>query len=273
MRAGARTRWTTASRIWSPGDHVVDAVPSACSRTTPTRVKLHAKPSSHTLLARYPVGAPRAVQMPPPHKGRHDGTASSSRIASPSTSVSGNTTVGTTGRSACRSSAISTRPLLHGRDGSTRGCAVESERRCTGWGASRDGIRTCLPCGSWVYGLRLEGRSRMRRESHVRFCRDQKRRCNPVGENPNMTRARRMKRGRRFAGESRGRCLPTNLAKGQGAILRAVGIERCTSLVRRDSGCRASQILAKAAPAAETLADTATGPGGVRATARKKGLY
>jgi hypothetical protein len=94
-----------------------------------------------------------------------------------------------------------------------------------------------------------------------------------VGESPNMIKARVMKLRRRFAGESRGRCLLTNLAQGQGAILRAVGIERRASLVRRDSGCRASQILAKAVPTAETLADTAGGSGGVMATACKDGLY
>ena len=44
-----------------------------------------------------------------------------------------------------------TMPLSHlidtrrGRDGSTRGCAVESERRCIGWGASRDEIPSVCP--------------------------------------------------------------------------------------------------------------------------------
>ena len=45
-------------------------------------------------------------------------------------------------------SAISMRPSLHGRDGSTSGFGVESARRCTGWGASRDGTRSSLSCGS-----------------------------------------------------------------------------------------------------------------------------
>jgi hypothetical protein len=37
---------------------------------------------------------------------------------------------------------------------------------------------------------------------------------------------------RRFAGESRGRCLLTNQASGRGATLRAAGIERCAGLVK-----------------------------------------
>lgn len=82
-----------------------------------------------------------------------------------------------------------------------------------------------------------------------------------------------MKLRRRFAGESRGRCLLTNPAQGRGATLWAVGIERCASLVRLESRCRASQILAKATPTAETLDETAVGPGGVMATARREGLY
>lgn len=82
-----------------------------------------------------------------------------------------------------------------------------------------------------------------------------------------------MKLRRRFAGESRGRCLLTNPTKGRGVTLRAVGNERRKSLVRQSSGCRASQILAKATLAAEILADTVAGPGGVMATARREGLY
>ncbi len=108
---------------------------------------------------------------------------------------------------------------------------------------------------------------------HVRIWRDQSRRYDPVGESPNMERANTMKLRRRFAGESRGRCLLTNPTKGRGATLWAVGNERRVSLVRRNTGRRASQILAKAAPTAERLADTVVGPGGVMATARKEGLY
>ena len=94
-----------------------------------------------------------------------------------------------------------------------------------------------------------------------------------MGGSPNMEKVNTMKLRRRFAGESRGRCLLTNPTKGRGATLWAVGNERRVSLVRRNTGRRASQILAKAAPAAERLADTAVGPGGVMATARKEGLY
>lgn len=94
-----------------------------------------------------------------------------------------------------------------------------------------------------------------------------------MGESPNVERASTTKLRRRFAGESRGRYLLTNLVKGQGAILRAVDIERRRSLVRRNSGCPASQILVKAVPTAETLADAAVGPSGVMATARKYGLF
>lgn len=82
-----------------------------------------------------------------------------------------------------------------------------------------------------------------------------------------------MKLRRHFAGESRGWCLLTNPANGRGATLRAVGNERCASLVRRNTGRRASRILAKAAPVTERLTETVTGPGGVMATARKEGLF
>src|SRR5664279_2719592 len=57
-----------------------------------------------------------------------------------------------------------------GRSGSSSGSNVENARRCTGWGASRGGTPTCLSCGSSACDRRLECRSRMRRESHVRFC-------------------------------------------------------------------------------------------------------
>src|SRR5262249_30130674 len=39
-----------------------------------------------------------------------------------------------------------------------------------GWDASRDGTPICSSCGSLACDRRLEGRSRMRREFHVRFC-------------------------------------------------------------------------------------------------------
>jgi hypothetical protein len=82
-----------------------------------------------------------------------------------------------------------------------------------------------------------------------------------------------MKLRRRFAAERRGRCLLTNPGWARGATLRAVGIERRASLVRQASGCRASQILAKAAPAEVTLTDTAAGSSGVMTAARREGLY
>lgn len=44
-----------------------------------------------------------------------------------------------------------------------------------------------------------------------------------------------MKLRRRFAGESRGRCLLTNLGTGQGAALRAAGNERRAGLVTTDT--------------------------------------
>src|SRR5208283_5776671 len=56
-----------------------------------------------------------------------------------------------------------------GRVGSSSGSSVENARRCTGWGASRGGTPTCLSCGGSACDRRLECRSRMRREFHVRF--------------------------------------------------------------------------------------------------------
>src|SRR5262249_45835521 len=57
-----------------------------------------------------------------------------------------------------------------GRDGNTSGSNAGNEHRCTGWEASRDGTPICSSCGSSACDRRLEGRSRMRREFHVRFC-------------------------------------------------------------------------------------------------------
>src|SRR3954452_8314453 len=57
----------------------------------------------------------------------------------------------------------------NGRSGNTRGSDAGSVRPCTGWGASPAAIPTCSSCGSRACGRRLECRSRMRRESHVRF--------------------------------------------------------------------------------------------------------
>lgn len=66
-----------------------------------------------------------------------------------------------------------------------------------------------------------------------------------------MERVETMKLRRRFAGESRGRCLLTNPAQGRGAVLRAVGNERCASLVSGNFGCRAPALRVKAIPEAE----------------------
>src|SRR3954451_3897477 len=57
----------------------------------------------------------------------------------------------------------------NGRSGSTRGSGAGNVRRCTGWGASPAAIPTCSSCGGRGCGRRVEGRRRMRRESHVRF--------------------------------------------------------------------------------------------------------
>src|SRR5262249_31382947 len=72
--------------------------------------------------------------------------------------------------SAFRCSVISTRLSRAGRDGNTSGSNAGNEHRCTGWEASRDGTPICSSCGSSACDRRLEGRSRMRREFHVRFC-------------------------------------------------------------------------------------------------------
>jgi len=94
-----------------------------------------------------------------------------------------------------------------------------------------------------------------------------------VGASPNMVGAKAMKLGRRVAGESRARSLPTNPEKVRGATLWAVGNERCASLVTTNSGCRASNALAQGSTWSGNLAETASGPGGVVATARREGLY
>src|SRR6516165_1041250 len=77
---------------------------------------------------------------------------------------------GSTARSASKCSATSMRLSADGRSGSSSGSNVENARRCTGWGASRGGTLTCLSCGSSACDRRLECKSRMRREFHVRFC-------------------------------------------------------------------------------------------------------
>src|SRR5439155_22571719 len=76
---------------------------------------------------------------------------------------------GSTGRGAYWSCAKSTRPLPQGRDGNSSACDAKNKRRCTGWGAARAGNRTCLRTGKWASRPMLRCKSRMRRESHVRF--------------------------------------------------------------------------------------------------------
>jgi hypothetical protein len=68
------------------------------------------------------------------------------------------------------SSVLSTRPPVSGRTGNTSGGDVGRVRRCTGWGASRDRTPRSWSCGNTASSPRLASRSRMRRESHVRFC-------------------------------------------------------------------------------------------------------
>src|SRR5215470_12573476 len=58
----------------------------------------------------------------------------------------------------------------NGRDGSSSSSNAENERRCTGWGASRDGTPNCLSCGNKACDRRLGGKSRMTRERPVRIC-------------------------------------------------------------------------------------------------------
>jgi hypothetical protein len=82
-----------------------------------------------------------------------------------------------------------------------------------------------------------------------------------------------MKLRRRFAGESRGRCLLTNRALGLEATLRAVGIERRASLVTENRGGRASQPEVKAARAVESWLKTIVRTAGVLTAARREGLW
>jgi hypothetical protein len=76
---------------------------------------------------------------------------------------------GSTGNGAYWLCDTSTGPSLHGCDGSSRAFDAGSKRRRTGCGAFRAGTRTCLRTGRWVFGPMLSCKSRMRRESHVRF--------------------------------------------------------------------------------------------------------
>ena len=73
-------------------------------------------------------------------------------------------------QSAFKCSVILMKLSGNGRDGNSNGFDVGSAHPCTGWGALRGGIQIYLSCGSSAYDRRLKCRSRMRRESHVRFC-------------------------------------------------------------------------------------------------------
>src|SRR6202047_20036 len=75
----------------------------------------------------------------------------------------------TTVRSASRSCTTSTRLSPDGRDGNTSGCDIEKPPRYIGWDGSRGETRASCICGRLVSDRRPEGRSRMRREPHVRF--------------------------------------------------------------------------------------------------------
>ncbi len=76
-----------------------------------------------------------------------------------------------------------------GRDGSSSGSSDGNAHPCTGWGASRGGTPICSSCGSSACGRRLECRSRMRRESHVRLCVQRRLACS-AGERPAGVRVR-----------------------------------------------------------------------------------
>lgn len=93
-----------------------------------------------------------------------------------------------------------------------------------------------------------------------------------MGESPNMVKVKAMKQRRRFAGESRGRCLLTNPTVGWGATLWAVSNEHRASLVKPISRCRASRCLANGSTGSGNLTETAVGPGGVLVAARREGL-
>lgn len=72
--------------------------------------------------------------------------------------------------------------------------------------------------------------------------------------------------------KSRVRCLPTNLAKGQGAIRRAAGIERRASLVIHKFQGPSFSYTGEGSTDGGSLADATGGPGGVMTAARRKGL-
>jgi len=69
-------------------------------------------------------------------------------------------------RGVFRFCAISTRPSLHGRGGSTSGCDDGNVRPLTGWGASHDGAEPVCSMAARRAARGWSGKSRMRRESH-----------------------------------------------------------------------------------------------------------
>src|SRR5580692_6490737 len=62
------------------------------------------------------------------------------------------------------------RPWPPGCVGNIAGSSVVSERLCIGLAGSRGGTRNCSLSGSSASDRRLDRRSRMKRECHVRFC-------------------------------------------------------------------------------------------------------
>src|SRR6266852_2164935 len=62
------------------------------------------------------------------------------------------------------------RPSPGGRDGNIAGSGAESVRLCIGLAALRDEIEVSSRFGNSASCLRLDRKSRMKRERHVRFC-------------------------------------------------------------------------------------------------------
>jgi len=79
-----------------------------------------------------------------------------------------------------------------------------------------------------------------------------------------------MKLRRRFAGESRGRCLLTNPVTDRGATLWAAGNERRASLVNSYHPAPSFWSFGEGSIRHGILAEAVSGPGGVLAAARKE---
>lgn len=82
-----------------------------------------------------------------------------------------------------------------------------------------------------------------------------------------------MKLRRRFAGESRGRCLLTNPEEVRGATLRAAGIERCAGLEIVKYRKPSLPIVGEGSIDDGKVAETVIDSGGVLSAARSEGLY